>query len=157
MDAGRGANVLDFLTSYGRLELGDVLFGFDGRISRSTYWRAWVAWVLLSLLAVPVFILTSWIPYIAICFWVVALILMLNSYIAVSKKRLHDRGKSARWLLLFFLGPVVLEIVARSGGPLGYVCNVAASAISIWMIVELGCLAGAVGPNKYGPDPLAGL
>ena len=27
--------------------------------------------------------------------------------------------------------------------------------ISIWALVELGCLRGTIGQNKYGPDPLA--
>ena len=28
-------------------------------------------------------------------------------------------------------------------------------AISLWAFVELGCLRGTVGPNQYGPDPIA--
>jgi uncharacterized membrane protein YhaH (DUF805 family) len=33
--------------------------------------------------------------------------------------------------------------------------SLASLAISIWAFVELGCLRGTAGPNKYGPDPLA--
>jgi uncharacterized membrane protein YhaH (DUF805 family) len=25
----------------------------------------------------------------------------------------------------------------------------------VWILVELGCLPGTEGPNRYGPDPLA--
>jgi uncharacterized membrane protein YhaH (DUF805 family) len=28
--------------------------------------------------------------------------------------------------------------------------------ISIWAFVVLACLRGTRGPNRYGPDPLAG-
>ena len=28
-------------------------------------------------------------------------------------------------------------------------------AITVWAIVELGFLRGTLGPNRYGPDPLA--
>ncbi len=28
--------------------------------------------------------------------------------------------------------------------------------VSIWLVVELGFLRGTVGPNRFGPDPLAG-
>ena len=34
------------------------------------------------------------------------------------------------------------------------VLSLASLAISIWAIVELGCLKGTTGPNMYGPDPL---
>jgi uncharacterized membrane protein YhaH (DUF805 family) len=27
-------------------------------------------------------------------------------------------------------------------------------ALMIWGFVELGCLRGTVGPNRFGPDPL---
>jgi len=30
-----------------------------------------------------------------------------------------------------------------------------AFAILIWAFVDLGCLRGSIGQNKYGPDPLA--
>ena len=76
--------------------------------------------------------------------------------IAAGIKRLHDREKSGWWLLVFY---------ARAGSPQrNRAAQLAASsracvhsralAISIWMIVELGCLKGTTGPNTYGPDPL---
>jgi hypothetical protein len=36
----------------------------------------------------------------------------------------------------------------------GFVLGLASFVISIWALVELGSLRGAVGPNRYGPDPL---
>jgi uncharacterized membrane protein YhaH (DUF805 family) len=35
------------------------------------------------------------------------------------------------------------------------VLHVISFAISVWAFVELGCLLGTVGPNRYGPDPLS--
>jgi uncharacterized membrane protein YhaH (DUF805 family) len=29
------------------------------------------------------------------------------------------------------------------------------TGISLWLLIELGFLRGTVGPNQYGPDPLA--
>ena len=53
-------------------------------------------------------------------------------FFALSAKRLHDRGKSAWWLLLLFV-------------PLfGF----------LWLLVELPFLPGTAGENSYGPDPL---
>ena len=53
--------------------------------------------------------------------------------LALTVKRLHDRDKSPAWLLLALvplLGPV-------------------------WLLVELACLPGTPGENRYGADPLA--
>jgi uncharacterized membrane protein YhaH (DUF805 family) len=48
-------------------------------------------------------------------------------------KRCHDRGKSG-WMSLIALIPL---------------------AGAIWALVDLGILAGQLGPNEYGPDPRA--
>ena len=32
--------------------------------------------------------------------------------------------------------------------------GLAAFAVGVWAFVELGCLRGTIGPNRYGPDPL---
>ncbi|WP_024580419.1 MULTISPECIES: DUF805 domain-containing protein [Bradyrhizobium] len=139
----------------GREQLHDLLFNFDGRISRAGYWRACIAWVILLLLLLFVMIvLGSLMPYLAVCVALIAGVLMFNSQIAVSKKRLHDRDKSGWWLLLFFLGPVILAAIAMLGGAIASVCDLAALAVSVWTIVELGCRPGTTGPNRYGPDPL---
>ena len=49
--------------------------------------------------------------------------------IIVDIKRWHDRDKSGWWMLILFV-PI-----------LGW----------IWFVIELGCLAGTPGPNRFGP------
>jgi uncharacterized membrane protein YhaH (DUF805 family) len=78
----------------------------------------------------------------------------LVSNIAIGVKRLHDRDKSGWWLLLFYPLPVVLDRIGSGAGSVGAIFSLASFAISIWAIVELGCLRGTDGPNAYGPDPL---
>jgi uncharacterized membrane protein YhaH (DUF805 family) len=41
-------------------------------------------------------------------------------------------------------------------GLIGGALTLVASAILIWAFVELACLRGTIGPNRYGPDPLEG-
>jgi uncharacterized membrane protein YhaH (DUF805 family) len=76
--------------------------------------------------------------------------------LSLGAKRLHDRNKSAWWLVLFWLVPGVLQGVGEQVGTIGLVLSIAAFAISIWGLVEIGFLRGTVGPNQYGPDPLEG-
>ena len=57
----------------GREQLHDLLFNFDGRISRAGYWRACIAWVILLLLLLFVMIvLGSLMPYLAVCVALIA-------------------------------------------------------------------------------------
>jgi uncharacterized membrane protein YhaH (DUF805 family) len=136
------------------MELAQILFSFKGRINRAKYWlvvlvssaifvtailiavaaQSWALGVLAGLLAIP----------------------SLTSSLAVAVKRLHDREKSAWWLLVFYLLPALLDGMANISGDAGLVFSLASFAVSIWALVELGCLRGTIGDNQYGPDPLAG-
>ena len=98
-------------------------------------------------------------------------IALLIAALAVTTKRLHDRNKGAVWLIPFILGPMVLSIYyyatvftkyglqhlsEANADPVLMVCNLAAFVLSLWAFVELYCLRGTVGDNRFGPDPLAG-
>lgn len=61
-------------------------------------------------------------------------IAILWAGLAVSVKRWHDRDKSGWWILIGLI-PVIG---------------------TIWVLVENGFLPGTAGPNRFGPDPLAG-
>ena len=76
-------------------------------------------------------------------------------------KRFQDRDKPG-WTALFVIVPVyainllqtfrVIDPYAPT--PLYHVLNYAAIGIGLWVLLELGCLKGTQGPNRYGPDPL---
>jgi uncharacterized membrane protein YhaH (DUF805 family) len=104
---------------------------FSGRAARSEYWY-WVLFVvLLSIVAAildnAVFPFTETPPLSA----VTSLILFLPG-LAVGFRRLHDIDRTAWWVLLVFtvLGSILLIVWA--------------------------CMKGTAGPNRFGPDPLAG-
>jgi len=93
-------------------------------------------------------------------------IAIIGASIALTVKRLHDRDKGAVWLLVFWLLPFILNIAAvinrlaamsagEEASPVLGVLSLISFAISIWAFVELYCLRGTVGDNRYGPDPLA--
>lgn len=79
------------------------------------------------------------------------------SFMALSVKRLHDRGLSS-WLILVvvlpFLGLVILPGAAGEGVVRLVLLLFLASLI--WSVLQFGFLEGQTGPNQHGPDPQAG-
>jgi uncharacterized membrane protein YhaH (DUF805 family) len=135
---------------------------FGGRANRQRYWLTNITlgvFFLLGVLVVGGFAELFWpIGLIAVPFFVVFFIASL----AICARRLHDRDKSAWWLLLFQGVPLLLALlrgIAMAGGAPGETVGaglaILSFPISIWAFVELACLKGTTGPNKYGPDPLA--
>jgi uncharacterized membrane protein YhaH (DUF805 family) len=156
------------------MDWGHLLFGFNGRINRAKYWL----WVLLYIIvaivvAIIVYVIESNISIIVggilqFAFGIAAFV----SSLAVMVKRLHDRNKSAMWLLVFVLAPMILlgiglgSIIygAFTGGGselggvglVGGIFTAAGVAVMLWAFVEIACLRGTVGANPYGTDPLEG-
>jgi uncharacterized membrane protein YhaH (DUF805 family) len=138
------------------------LFGFQGRINRSEFWMlTFVA--ACSFLATGIF---SFLPagVIRTLLAVATILAGLVVYLAAATKRLHDRDKLAWFLLLFFGVPSLIQTATSEekgmmtfslfGGGLSSFAQLISLAISVWMIVELGCLRGTSGTNRYGSDPL---
>jgi uncharacterized membrane protein YhaH (DUF805 family) len=132
---------------------------FDGRINRAKYWLATLIFAIVNLL-LALFDRVHPVGFEALSF--VINIGVFVSGLAVGTKRLHDRDRSAWWLLLFYFLPSVLlvwiliDVDAGNNATLRDVSLLLALLIIwIWQIVELGCLRGTIGPNAYGPDPLA--
>ncbi len=83
---------------------------------------------------------------------------MFISCVAVGVTRLHDRNRGAWWTLLFYLAPPVMQTIASSydlDAAVTVALMVLSGALSVWALIELGCLAGTPGRNRYGPNPLA--
>jgi uncharacterized membrane protein YhaH (DUF805 family) len=97
----------------------------------------------------------SGISTMAIVIAVIVAIPAIYSGVVVGIKRLHDRNKSGLWLLVFYLAPSLLDAIGRGLDGIGMVFSLASLAVTIWAIVELGCLRGSIGNNPYGPDPVA--
>ena len=155
------------------------LFGFSGRINRAPYWLAIPVALGFVLVGVAIAI-----PYIAIehpttadrshgisalgIATIAAEGLLVVAYfvfaIAIAVKRLHDRNRSAWWLIPFAIMPQAIQVLAdpRVGQKVHMpevavlILSLISLGLSLWAFVELGCLRGTVGENRYGPDPLAG-
>jgi uncharacterized membrane protein YhaH (DUF805 family) len=140
------------------------LFNPTGRTNRAKWWLAALIYTILYAAALGVLyaLLTQGmsLPGLAI-FGVVALVIMVSS-ILIAIRRLHDRDKSGHWLWLFFVLPGVLsgsanQVMASATSEAliaGLVLALVSLGISIWAFIELGCLRGTQGANRFGPDPL---
>jgi uncharacterized membrane protein YhaH (DUF805 family) len=153
-----------------------LFFSFEGRINRAKFWLA-------SLMMAAIYMVTNFMIMFAIgldqplttALALVTMIAGIWPIFALYVKRLHDRDKSAWWLLVFFAAPLVIDTAfqAWSGtltwpwqappienfkqmvfGPAWWISWAAQAGIALWAFVELGCLRGTEGPNQFGPDPL---
>jgi uncharacterized membrane protein YhaH (DUF805 family) len=151
------------------MKLQKILFSFEGRIGRGTYWLATLALIVAVLvLTFAPFLLNSEAAAVLMLALASQFIWLLSLWpmLAVGAKRLHDRNKNGWWLLVFWLLPFALfcggfSIVffddprtGRSGDfSTGLIVVLASLPPALWGIVELGILPGTKGPNLYGADP----
>ena len=103
---------------------------FTGRAARSEFWY-WTLFAILASIAgelvdLALFSSSTFTPVQTL----VGLALFLPG-LAVSVRRLHDLDRTGWWLLLIF------------------------TVIGIIVLLVWDCMRGTVGPNRFGPDPLA--
>jgi uncharacterized membrane protein YhaH (DUF805 family) len=138
------------------------MFGASGRINRAKYWRSFLICIVAGLMTAVILFTAAGI---AAPLFIIKVVLVLIPWLlwgfSFTTERLHDRDKSAWWLVVFYLAPTVLGQIEKaawfagaSGTVLHYVLALAAFALTIWGFVEIGCLRGTTGSNTYGPDPL---
>jgi uncharacterized membrane protein YhaH (DUF805 family) len=143
------------------MSMMQLLFSFQGRLNRKPYWTivitvtvVFILLLLLALVALREYGL-EFLP-VTIAILVLLYIPLIWIGLALGAKRLHDRDKSAWWLLVFYALPTILSTAADRMEDAEFILLHAVSfGISVWAFVELGCLRGTVGPNRYGPDPLS--
>jgi uncharacterized membrane protein YhaH (DUF805 family) len=135
--------------------LFQFLFGASGRINRAKYWRS-VLFFSLTGLMTAVILLTA--ASIAAPFFIAMVVLVFIPWLlwgfSVTTERLHDRDKSACWLVVFYLAPGVLGQFAKAawfagsaGAVLHYILALAGFAITTWGFVEIGCRRGTRCPE----------
>ncbi len=107
------------------MNIGRLLFSFEGRINRMSYWMSWIGFVPLSLMGMA--IATN--KEILELYRGVIVLVMLWPMLAVQAKRWHDIDMSGWWLLVNLL-PVVGPLIA---------------------LVMNGFLPGTHGENHFGP------
>jgi uncharacterized membrane protein YhaH (DUF805 family) len=153
------------------MNLGYLYTSFDGRINRKPYWLG-------SLLLMVPFIVIGVVAVFAVGtdpssqIWANILISIIAAYpvTALMIKRLHDRNRpgiiaAVLWAptVLMYLGQLtgltgeISDVYGQAvfvPNMLGIIIYVLAFVVAIYWFIDLGCLRGTAGDNKYGPDPL---
>jgi uncharacterized membrane protein YhaH (DUF805 family) len=143
-------------------QLFEFMFGASGRINRAKYWRSVLIYLGAGMMTAVILLTAAGIAApLLILMIVLVLIPWLLWGVSFTTRRLHDRDKSAWWLVVFYLLPGVLGHLAEaawfagiSGAALKSVLALASFVLTIWGFVEVGCLRGTNGLNTYGSDPL---
>ena len=139
---------------------------FSGRARRTEFWYFILFSCLLLIVAMALDVVCFNTPY-GVFYLLVALFLFLPQ-LAVSARRLHDTGRTSKWLLWNYLALLVWAVAALVlSGLSAFAGGRDASAwflivlcggcvfFFVWEIVFLVwfCLPGTPGENRYGPDP----
>jgi uncharacterized membrane protein YhaH (DUF805 family) len=96
-------------------KLFEFLFGASGRVNRAKYRREVLRFCIAGLMvAVILFTAASIAPPIFVAMVALIFIRWLLWGFAITTQRLHDRDKSARWLVTFYLAPGLLGQFAKN-------------------------------------------
>lgn len=135
-----------------------LLSSFEGRISRKTFWIAIAVLIVAELAGYLIAQALQGDRLSAI----VDLAFVYPEF-AIAAKRAHDRDLPIWILVVFFGGGAVLDLLTvleLSGGNdqpslMSLMIAVPFTVLLVALLIELGFRRGTVGPNQYGPDPVA--
>jgi uncharacterized membrane protein YhaH (DUF805 family) len=134
-----------------------------GRLPRAAYWRRYVLPILLvqsCALLVDELLAPRGLEVMPAS--LLGAVALAWPAFAGTVKRMHDLDYSAWILPLLIVGVPTAAAVATlipSMGPAGLVVAVPALTLALgalWVTVRVAAARGTVGPNRHGPDPLAG-
>jgi uncharacterized membrane protein YhaH (DUF805 family) len=135
-------------------------FAFHGRIGRASYWGLSIV-CLLALFASsvsvaltanatnasPVNVVAVAVAIVGAAIFLVASMVLFGTGVC----RLHDRGRSGFWIILYYAVPFILAVLAMEPEGRGTALDALALAIMVWVTVDLGLLKGGTADNRYGP------
>jgi uncharacterized membrane protein YhaH (DUF805 family) len=142
-------------------------FAFRGRIGRASYWllnifcgfALFVSSVSVALTAnytnaSPVNVFAAAVAIVGVFIFLASCV----AFFGTGVRRLHDRGKSGLWIILYYPVYVVLfnlmlfiQMDDRSFDARVIAAICIAAAITVWSIIDLAVLKGKPADNRYGP------
>jgi uncharacterized membrane protein YhaH (DUF805 family) len=160
----QGQRAIGIEPEYVKTSFDRFYFSYRGRISRSEFWFKWMLpFIGIGLIVIMIVLLaalqTSYKSHNPLAEiydgFFSYLIIFTGATIwtesVVLAKRIHDRNKPG-WLVFLCLVPRFVPFIFPKLFPV--VFGTVGFVVSIWFLIEFGCLQGTIGPNRYGPDPL---
>ena len=140
------------------MDWGYLFNSFDGRIGRQTFW---IALAIVTAAEIAGHLIAEQIEGDRLS--AIVDVAFIYPEFAVAVKRAHDRNMPVWLLLAFFAASAVLDLIAVLGlagttdepSTLSLVIAVPFTIFGLALLVELGFRRGTIGPNQYGPDPVA--
>jgi uncharacterized membrane protein YhaH (DUF805 family) len=140
------------------MDWAQLFKGFHGRIGRQSFW---IGMGVLAVAEIVAHLFTEQFQGDRLS----AIVDLAFTYpeLAVAIKRAHDRDLPL-WLLgIFFGGGALLDLLTVLGwagsdetpSMLSLAIAVPFTVFGLALLIELGFRRGTVGPNQYGPDPIA--
>lgn len=154
------------------MNLVALLFSFQGRINRNQYWLGSMGAGLIGFIAFFAITLMSASPadapkgaatpgMLTSLLTLPVMVALTWAGLALQVKRFHDRGRSGYFVLAPLLPWVIIvttiaSAVAIDAPPASVVGSIlpwfgVLVLINLFLLVDLGMLAGTPGPNKYDP------
>lgn len=133
----------------------------SGRCDRRTFWVSQVLILILGTLGVSFALLAiggsrqggsiSGGPMAAVLVGL-PLSAAILARIVIDMRRLHDRGKSAPWLLIVWIPVLAQWLLHDHAGAVGEtIVTIALYLAMAWYVIDLGLLPGEKSVNAYGP------
>jgi len=131
---------------------------FEGRIGRQTFW---VAFAIVTVAEIAGHLIAEQIEGDRLS--AIVDVAFIYPEFAIAVKRAHDRNMPVWLLMVFFAASALLDLITVLGlagttdepSTLSLVIAVPFTIFGLALLVELGFRRGTVGPNQYGPDPVA--
>jgi len=139
----------------------DLFLSTDGRINRLRFWIGTLILAAISTAAMMLILATAGPTTSGVMLSVlVAFALAYPSY-ALMAKRFQDRDKPGTLALIGIVPTFVVNLLYTfrvldpvEPSAVSRFLDVILVIVALWILVELGCLKGTQGPNRYGLDPL---
>jgi uncharacterized membrane protein YhaH (DUF805 family) len=137
-------------------QLWHLFFEFHCRIGRKQYLLGLLAIIVTMVALFELFGRSGIQPPVLKTAAIFVLIVLFAPWLAISVKRLHDRDRSGWWIVPFYFVPKWLDQFSdktEEGTTLWWAAIAVAVILGIWGFIEMVCLPGTSGQNRYDEKP----